>query len=101
MQGWILATLSVLFVTYCLLIKKKERGTKTDLLESRSKSVNCTATTNEECRSGNFSDADVIIVGAGVAGAALAHTLGKVFSFPALSWQLNGWKQTLILFSIW
>ncbi|KAJ6730181.1 SQUALENE MONOOXYGENASE-RELATED [Salix viminalis] len=77
MQGWILATLSVLFATSFLLIKKKERGTKKDLLESRSKSVNCTATTNEECRSGNFSDADVIIVGAGVAGAALAHTLGK------------------------
>ncbi|KAJ6335323.1 hypothetical protein OIU78_012035 [Salix suchowensis] len=78
MQGWILATLSVLFATCCLLIKKKERGTKKDLLESRSKSVNCTAATNEECRSGNFSDADVIIVGAGVAGAALAHTLGKM-----------------------
>ncbi|KAJ6685771.1 SQUALENE MONOOXYGENASE [Salix purpurea] len=78
MQGWILATLSVLFATCCLLIKKKERGTKKDLLESRSKSVNCTATANEECISGIFSDADVIIVGAGVAGAALAHTLGKM-----------------------
>ncbi|KAJ6939691.1 squalene monooxygenase SE1-like [Populus alba x Populus x berolinensis] len=77
MLGWILATLCVLFAIYCLVIKKKERGTKKDLLESRRESVNCTATTNEECRSGNVSDADVIIVGAGVAGAALAHTLGK------------------------
>ncbi|KAJ6954797.1 hypothetical protein NC652_006291 [Populus alba x Populus x berolinensis] len=77
MLGWILATLFVLFAIYCLVIKKKERGTKKDLLGSRRESVNCTATTNEECISGNVSDADVIIVGAGVAGAALAHTLGK------------------------
>jgi hypothetical protein len=101
MLGWILATLFVLFAIYCLVIKKKERGTKIkDLLESRSESVNCTATTNEECRSGNVSDADVIIVGAGVAGAALAHTLGKVFSFPAYSRQLNGEKQTFIYFPL-
>ncbi|KAJ4701569.1 putative Squalene monooxygenase [Melia azedarach] len=32
---------------------------------------------NGECGSDSFADADVIIVGAGVAGAALAHTLGK------------------------
>lgn len=32
------------------------------------------------CKSGKGrSDTDVIIVGAGVAGAALAHTLGKVY----------------------
>lgn len=34
--------------------------------------------TNGECRSEKESDPDVIIVGAGVAGAALAYTLGKV-----------------------
>ena len=37
-------------------------------------SVMTTAAVAGECRS----DSDVIIVGAGVAGAALAHTLGKV-----------------------
>lgn len=36
-----------------------------------------TSVVGGECRSRN-SDVDVIIVGAGVAGAALAHTLGKV-----------------------
>ncbi|KAF2324991.1 hypothetical protein GH714_022106 [Hevea brasiliensis] len=33
--------------------------------------------TNGECRSDDDADVDVIIVGAGVAGSALAHTLGK------------------------
>lgn len=45
---------------------------------SNGKSSSITTTTtciNGECRSED--DADVIIVGAGVAGAALAHTLGK------------------------
>ena len=39
-----------------------------------------TTAVNGECRSknGGGDDVDVIIVGAGVAGAALAHTLGKV-----------------------
>ncbi|GJS34839.1 squalene monooxygenase-like protein [Tanacetum coccineum] len=32
---------------------------------------------NGECRSVDDDDDDVIIIGAGVAGAALAHTLGK------------------------
>lgn len=40
--------------------------------------------TNGECRPEEDSDPDVIIVGAGVAGAALAYTLGKV-SFMFLS----------------
>ena len=55
--------------------KKKVAG------EARTEaSVNCVAAAaaNGECRSANAADADVIIVGAGVAGAALAHTLGKV-----------------------
>lgn len=37
-----------------------------------------------ECRS-DVTDSDVIIVGAGVAGAALAHTLGKVILIFELS----------------
>lgn len=36
--------------------------------------------TNGECESKKGNDTDVIIVGAGVAGAALAHTLAKVYS---------------------
>ena len=56
--------------------KKKVAG------EARTEaSVNCVAAAaaaNGECRSANAADADVIIVGAGVAGSALAHTLGKV-----------------------
>lgn len=41
--------------------------------------VNTTSIVKDDCRSRNRgrSDVDVIIVGAGVAGAALAHTLGK------------------------
>lgn len=45
-----------------------------------------TISINEECTSPD--DADVIIVGAGVAGAALAHTLGKVYSFFFLNFLL-------------
>lgn len=59
--------------------KKKVAG------EARTEAVNCVAAAtatataaNGECRSANAADADVIIVGAGVAGSALAHTLGKV-----------------------
>nr|XP_023872649.1 squalene monooxygenase-like [Quercus suber]POE85634.1 squalene monooxygenase [Quercus suber] len=53
--------------------KKKVAG------EARTEAVNCVAAAaaNGECRSANAADADVIIVGAGVAGSALAHTLGK------------------------
>nr|POF02890.1 metalloendoproteinase 2-mmp [Quercus suber] len=44
--------------------------------------VNCVAAAvaaaNGECKSTNAADANVIIVGAGIAGSALAHTLGKI-----------------------
>ncbi|KAJ6931865.1 hypothetical protein NC652_015142 [Populus alba x Populus x berolinensis] len=77
MPGWILAALFGLSAIYYLVTKKKEQRANKDLLEARSESVNSIATTSGECRSSNVSDVDVIIVGAGVAGAALAHTLGK------------------------
>ncbi|KAG5245754.1 squalene epoxidase [Salix suchowensis] len=75
--GCILAALFGLSSVYYLVIKKKGQRANKDLLEARSESVNSIATTSGECRSSNVSDVDVIIVGAGVAGAALAHTLGK------------------------
>ncbi|KAJ6681911.1 SQUALENE MONOOXYGENASE-RELATED, partial [Salix koriyanagi] len=75
--GCILAALFGLSAIYYLVIKKKGQRANKDLLEARSESVNSIATTSGECRSSNVSDVDVIIVGAGVAGAALAHTLGK------------------------
>ena len=39
---------------------------------------------NGECCSGFGGGIDVIVVGAGVAGSALAHTLGKVSLFHCL-----------------
>nr|POE81600.1 metalloendoproteinase 1-mmp [Quercus suber] len=55
--------------------KKKVAG------EERTKAMNCviaaTAATNGECRSANVSDADIFIVGAGVACSTLTHTLSK------------------------
>lgn len=78
MAGWILASALGLFGLFYLVAKKKDASNRRALLESRSESVKSIATTNGECRSDNSSDADVIIVGAGVAGSALAHTLGKV-----------------------
>ncbi|KAJ8773240.1 hypothetical protein K2173_028417 [Erythroxylum novogranatense] len=50
---------------------------KESCLRDSSQIVKSIATTQGECRSVDASDVDVIIVGAGVAGAALAHTLGK------------------------
>nr|ACQ90301.1 squalene epoxidase [Gynostemma pentaphyllum] len=44
--------------------------------EPRRESLKNIATTNGECKS-SYSDGDIIIVGAGVAGSALAYTLGK------------------------
>ncbi|KAB5557020.1 hypothetical protein DKX38_007929 [Salix brachista] len=78
--GCILAALFGLSAIYYLVIKKKGQRANKDLLEARRESVNSIATTSGECRSSNVSDVDVIIVGAGVAGAALAHTLGKKFN---------------------
>ncbi|KAK9270455.1 hypothetical protein L1049_026035 [Liquidambar formosana] len=65
------------FVLFYNLFLKKNRSASTEI---RDECVKSTATGNGECRSKDGDvdvDVDVIIVGAGVAGAALAHTLGK------------------------
>jgi squalene monooxygenase len=74
--GWILASvLGLVAIYYSFVAKKKRAGVSS---EARSECVeSVTTTTNGECGSGK-GDVDVIIVGAGVAGAALAHTLAKV-----------------------
>ena len=68
-------TLVVAIYSFVTVKKKVAR-------EAWTKAVNCITTTvaatNKECRSANAADADVIIVGAGIAGSALAHTLDKV-----------------------
>ena len=74
--GWILASLLGLFALYKLAVKSKNSNSKASPVK-RSECVKSTETTNGECRS-KSDDVDVIIVGAGVAGSALAHTLGKV-----------------------
>lgn len=73
--GSLVASVMAMGLLYNLLAKRNGRG------EGNAAATTTTTTTTEisgECRSKNDADADVIIVGAGVAGAALAHTLGKV-----------------------
>ncbi|KAE8701707.1 Squalene monooxygenase [Hibiscus syriacus] len=73
--GFILVSITTL-VALCGVVSKRRKvngivsSTGTDSLKS-------VPTIDGECRSTDACDADVIIVGAGVAGAALAHTLGK------------------------
>ncbi|GFZ10128.1 FAD/NAD(P)-binding oxidoreductase family protein [Actinidia rufa] len=72
--GSVLASVLALVVLYNLFVKRNARGESTaDATKAATTAV------NGECRSknGGGDDVDVIIVGAGVAGAALAHTLGK------------------------
>ncbi|GMN35915.1 hypothetical protein TIFTF001_005619 [Ficus carica] len=73
-MGWILASVLGLIALYYLVVKNKNHREPSP--ENESECVKSVAPVNEECRSKN-GDADVIIVGAGVAGSALAHTLGK------------------------
>ncbi|THF98141.1 hypothetical protein TEA_004145 [Camellia sinensis var. sinensis] len=71
MLGSILASVIGLALLYNLFVKRNGRDETT----TTTTSTTTTTAINGECRSKN--DVDVIIVGAGVAGAALAHTLGK------------------------
>ena len=96
--GCILASLFGLSAIYYLVIKKKGQRANKDLLEARSESVNSIATTSGECRSSNVSDVDIIIVGAGVAGAAFAHALGKVFTFLSLHLLGNHTERNKLIF---
>ncbi|XWS25474.1 hypothetical protein CRYUN_Cryun27aG0071200 [Craigia yunnanensis] len=74
--GWILCSAMTL-VAFCgvVLNRRKRNG----ISATRTESVKSVPAINGECRSADDCDADVIIVGAGVAGSALAHTLGKKF----------------------
>lgn len=73
--GWILASVLGLIAAYSTVAKR--RSNRRALLAERSECVKSVTVSNAaECRSAE-DDADVIIVGAGVAGSALAHTLGK------------------------
>lgn len=100
--GWILASVLGAAALY-FLFGKKNCGVSN---ERRRESLKNIATTNGECKSSN-SDGDIIIVGAGVAGSALAYTLAKVilsfwflFSIVILKHSalsskfcvLNGWR---------
>ncbi|KAA8528433.1 hypothetical protein F0562_035788 [Nyssa sinensis] len=73
--GSILASLLGFVVLYNLFVKRNCNRGSTETRES----TNNNTATNEERRFKNAGggDVDVIVVGAGVAGAALAHTLGK------------------------
>ncbi|CAI0393534.1 unnamed protein product [Linum tenue] len=79
--GWILASILGLLGVYFYSAARRnvEANRRRALSEESSDSVRNLTTTKGEHRSGGDAnaDADVIIVGAGVAGAALAHTLGK------------------------
>lgn len=74
LYGSILAALLGFVLAYALFFKRN------GVFNEAEKSANTTTAVARECgsRNGYGDDADVIIVGAGVAGAALAHTLGKV-----------------------
>lgn len=71
-------SLAFLFVLYSFAAKRN--ATSSSLLHLKS---NGSAKTSENgiCQQKGEGSIDVIIVGAGVAGAALAYTLGKVWGF--------------------
>jgi len=75
---WILASVFGLLSCYVLSARRNtESKRRSAFSEERRDSVRNLTTTKGEHRSGDANDADVVIVGAGVAGSALAHTLGK------------------------
>lgn len=80
--GSIFASILGIFLVYVLFVKKNGRKSSIDGGET-------TATTTAAADSIEYrsrkDEVDVIIVGAGVAGAALAHTLGKVLFVPHFS----------------
>lgn len=74
LAGTVLAALFGLAAAYAFFFKRSGGGGRV-----AKGGVSTTSIVNGDCgsRSSGHGDADVIIVGAGVAGAALAHTLGK------------------------
>lgn len=78
--GLIACILAVVFVLYSFAEKKKvtERGSgSTDV---KSNGYARISSENGICSQEIEGETDIIVVGAGVAGAALAYTLGKVYS---------------------
>ncbi|KAI8550129.1 hypothetical protein RHMOL_Rhmol06G0080500 [Rhododendron molle] len=69
--GSLAASVMAMGLLYNLLAKRNGRG------EGSAAATTATTTTEISGERRSKNDADVIIVGAGVAGAALAHTLGK------------------------
>ncbi|ESW32951.1 hypothetical protein PHAVU_001G031600 [Phaseolus vulgaris] len=76
--GWILCSVLTLFALYSLAFSGESRRRASPKAEKSIELSETVTTSTSECRSEKRdADVDVIIVGAGVAGAALAHTLGK------------------------
>ncbi|XP_051124318.1 squalene epoxidase 1-like [Andrographis paniculata] len=71
----LVAFLGVIGFCYCTRRKKDRRWLREE--EEGSGATKTTVIPEGECGSGDAGEDDVIIVGAGVAGAALAYTLGK------------------------
>lgn len=65
---------SVLGFVFLHILRRLNNSNK---VKPASSEIRCDPSTAPECGPHNGSDIDVVIVGAGVAGAALAHTLGK------------------------
>ncbi|CAI8599379.1 unnamed protein product [Vicia faba] len=71
--GWIICSFITIVALYSLVFNRKSSSEANSLTTSE----NVTTATGE-CRSFNpDGDVDIVIVGAGVAGSALAYTLGK------------------------
>ncbi|KAI3417386.1 Aa_trans domain-containing protein [Psidium guajava] len=76
--GWILASLLGLSALYHLVAKRgRGRGERRECVVETDTIVTTGKKCGSESVNGYGSEVDVVIVGAGVAGAALAHTLGK------------------------
>ncbi|CAL0322525.1 unnamed protein product [Lupinus luteus] len=71
--GWVLCSVLSLFALYSLVFAGNNRPKN----KEAQRSENVTSAAGERGSEKDNGEADVIIVGAGVAGAALAHTLGK------------------------
>jgi len=77
--GGILAcSLAFVFVVYSFGEKKKTGSSSMDV---KSNGYTKTSSENGVCSQEVVGETDIIIVGAGVAGAALAYTLGKVYYY--------------------
>jgi squalene monooxygenase len=72
------SSLAFVFILYSFGEKKKKKVTESNEYAK-------TSSENGICSQEVEGETDIIIVGAGVAGAALAYTLGKVYMFVLIS----------------